>query len=96
MFNAVNGSKMNSLKTIQEFSRTPEHIQGQQVVFQESRTERVLIANSRTIIGAQGRLATLEPSLLRSNPADLSKDHPKQPRASAPQQSWFGCIPRSF
>jgi len=26
------------LKTIQEFSRTPEDIQGQQVVFQESRT----------------------------------------------------------
>jgi len=29
---------MNSLKTIQDFSRTPENIQGQQVVFQESRT----------------------------------------------------------
>jgi len=28
---------MNSLKTIQEFSRTPENIEGQQVVFQESR-----------------------------------------------------------
>jgi len=38
MFNVTNGSKMNSLKTIQEFSRTPEDIQGQQVVFQESRT----------------------------------------------------------
>ena len=50
---------MNNLKTIQEFSRTPENIQGQQDVFQESRTKRVLIGNSRTILGAQGRLATL-------------------------------------
>jgi len=33
MFNVI-----NSLKTIQEFSRTSEDIQGQQVVFQESRT----------------------------------------------------------
>jgi len=38
MFNVVNSSKMNSLKTIQEFSRTPENIQGQQDVFQGSRT----------------------------------------------------------
>jgi len=29
---------MNSLKTIQEFSSTPENIQGQQDVFQGSRT----------------------------------------------------------
>jgi len=29
---------MNNLKIIQEFSRTPENIQGQQDVFQESRT----------------------------------------------------------
>jgi len=29
---------MNYLKPIQEFSRTPENIQGQQHVFQESRT----------------------------------------------------------
>jgi len=29
---------MNNLKAIQEFSRTPENIQGQQDVFQESRT----------------------------------------------------------
>jgi len=29
---------MNNLKNIQEFARTPENIQGQQVVFQESRT----------------------------------------------------------
>jgi len=29
---------MNNLKTIQEFSRTLENIQGQQDVFQESRT----------------------------------------------------------
>jgi len=52
---------MNNLKTIQEFSRTPENIQGQQDVFQESRTKRVLIVNSRTVFGAQGRLATLGP-----------------------------------
>jgi len=38
MLNVVNSSKMNNLKTIQEFSRTPESIQGQQDVFQESRT----------------------------------------------------------
>jgi len=38
MFTVINSSKMSSLKTIQEFSRTPEDIQGQQVVFQESRT----------------------------------------------------------
>jgi len=50
---------MNILKTIQEFSRTPENIKGQQDVFQQSGTKRVLIANSRTILGAQGRLATL-------------------------------------
>ena len=43
---------------MQEFSKTPEDIQGQ-VVFQESSTKRVLIANSRTILGAQGRLASL-------------------------------------
>jgi len=33
MFNVINSSKMNSLQTIQEFSRSPEDIQGQQVVF---------------------------------------------------------------
>jgi len=40
MFTVINSSKMflNRLKTIQEFSRTPEDFQGQQVVFQESRT----------------------------------------------------------
>jgi len=38
MFNAINSSKMDNLKTIQKFSRTPENIQGQQDVFQESRT----------------------------------------------------------
>ena len=38
MFNVINSSKMNNLKTIQEFSRTPENIQGQHDVFQESRT----------------------------------------------------------
>jgi len=50
---------MNNLKTIQEFLRTPENIQAQQDVFQESRTKRVLITNSRTVLGAQGSLATL-------------------------------------
>jgi len=50
---------MKIFLNIQEFLRTPENIQGQQDVFQESRTKRVLIANSRTILGAQGRLATL-------------------------------------
>jgi len=59
MFNVINSSKMNNLKTIQEFSRTQENTQGQQDVFQESRTKRNLIANSRTVLGAQGRLATL-------------------------------------
>jgi len=51
---------MSSFKTIQEFSRTPEHFQGQQDVFQGSRTKQVLTANSRTILGAQGRLVTLQ------------------------------------
>jgi len=55
----VLSSKMNNLKTIQKFSRTPEIIQGQQDVFEESRTKPVLIANSRTVLGAQGHLATL-------------------------------------
>jgi len=59
MFNVINSSKINSLKTIQEFLRTPENIQGQQDVFQGSRTQQALTANSRTILGAQGRLATL-------------------------------------
>jgi len=48
---------MKILKNIQEFSRTPGNIQGQQDVFQESRTKRVLIANSRIILGGQGRLS---------------------------------------
>jgi len=38
MFNAINSSQMNGLKTIQEFSRTPENIEGQQDFFQGSRT----------------------------------------------------------
>jgi len=38
MFNVINSSKMNSLRTIEECSRTPEDIQGQQDVFQGSRT----------------------------------------------------------
>jgi len=33
MFIVINSSKINSLKTIQEFSRTPEDIHGQQVFF---------------------------------------------------------------
>ena len=61
--NVINSSKMNNLKAIQEFSRTPENIQGQQDLFQESRTKPVLIANSRAVLGAQGRLATLVCSL---------------------------------
>jgi len=55
----MNSSQIKYLKNIHEFSRTPENTQGQQDVFQESRAQRVLIANSRTILGAQGRLATL-------------------------------------
>ena len=62
MFNVINSSKKKNLKTVQEFSRMPENIKGQQDIFQESRTKRVLIANSRTILGAQGRLATLTAS----------------------------------
>jgi len=50
---------MNNFKNNQEFSRMPENIQGQQDLFQESSILRVLIANSRTILGAQGRLANL-------------------------------------
>jgi len=38
MFNVINISKLNNLKTTQEFSRTPENMQGQHDVFQESRT----------------------------------------------------------
>jgi len=64
MFKLINSSLMKIFLNIQEFSRTPENIQGQQNVFQESRTKRVLIANSRTILGAQGRLAALAPQIL--------------------------------
>jgi len=38
MFSVINSSKIDNLKTIQEFSRVLENIQGQQDVFQESRT----------------------------------------------------------
>jgi len=38
MFNVINSSQMNNFKNVQEFSRTLENIQGQQDVFQESRT----------------------------------------------------------
>jgi len=41
MFNVIDSSKMKHFKNIQEFLRTPENIQGQQDVFQESRTKRV-------------------------------------------------------
>jgi len=57
--NVFNSSKTNSSKTIQEFSRTPENIQGQKYVFQGSRTQHVLTENSRTILGARGRMVTL-------------------------------------
>jgi len=59
MFNVINSSKTNSSKTIQEFSMTPENIQGQKYVFQGSRTPHVLTENLRTILGARGRTATL-------------------------------------
>jgi len=39
IFNLINSSEMNNLKTIQEISRTPENIQGQQDIFQESKTK---------------------------------------------------------
>jgi len=35
MFNVINSSLIKNFKNIQEFSRTPENIQGQQDVFQE-------------------------------------------------------------
>jgi len=57
-FNLINSS-FEIFQNFQEFSRTPENIQGQHDVLQKSRTKRVLIANSRTVLGAQGRLATL-------------------------------------
>ena len=38
MFNVINSSLMKSFYNIQEFLRTLENIQGQQDVFQESRT----------------------------------------------------------
>ena len=50
MFNVINSSEINNLKTIQEFSRTQENIQGQQDAFQESRTKWVSIENSRIIL----------------------------------------------
>jgi len=57
MLKLINSSLMKFFLNIQEFSRTPEKIQGQHDVFQESRTKPDLIANSRTVLGAQGRLA---------------------------------------
>jgi len=61
MFSVINSSKMYGLKTIQEFPRTLEDIQGHQNVFQGSRTWQDLTANSRTIVGAHRRLAILLP-----------------------------------
>jgi len=58
MFNVINSS-ITSIFTFQGLPRTPENTQGQQNVFQGSRTQLVLIANSRKVVGAQGRLATL-------------------------------------
>ena len=52
MFNVINSSKMNNLKTIQEFSKTTR-------CFSRIKDITSLIPNSRTILGAQGRLATL-------------------------------------
>jgi len=61
MNNVINfsSSTLHNFTTVQELSRTPKNIQGQQNIFQESRTQRLLIANSRKVLGAQGRLATL-------------------------------------
>jgi len=50
---------MKNFTNVQELSRTPENTQGQQNVYQESWTESVLIANSRKVLDAQERLATL-------------------------------------
>ena len=66
IFKLINSSPIKIFKNIHEFSRTPENIQGQHDVFQESRTKRDLIANSRTVLGPQGRLATLSRVLLSS------------------------------
>jgi len=50
---------MNNFTSVQELSRTPENIQRQQNVFERSKIKLALIANSRKVLGAQGRLATL-------------------------------------
>jgi len=59
MFSVINSSILNNCTTVQELSRTPENTQGQQNVFQGSRTQQVLVANSRKVLGAQGLLVTL-------------------------------------
>jgi len=59
MFNVINCSILSNYTTVHELSRTPEKPQGQQNAFQGSKAQPVLIANSRKILGAQGRLATL-------------------------------------
>jgi len=38
MFNVINSSIINNFTTVQELSRTLENIQGQQKIFQGSRT----------------------------------------------------------
>jgi len=59
MFNVISSSIMNHFTIVQELSSTPPNIQGEQNVFQGTRTKPFLIANSRKVLGAQGRLATL-------------------------------------
>jgi len=66
MFIVINSSIMNNFTTVQELSSTPENTQWQQNVFQGSRTQPVLIANSRKVLGAQRRLANLAVIELRT------------------------------
>jgi len=58
MFNAINSSTMKNFATVQELLRMPENTQGQQNVFQGSRTSPVLIPNLGKTLGAQGRLTS--------------------------------------
>jgi len=50
---------MSNITTVQKLSSTPENTQGQQSVFQESKTQPILIGNLKEVLGAQGRLASL-------------------------------------
>ena len=59
MVNVINSSILDNFTTVQELSRTPENIQGQQSTFQGKRTLPVLIANLRRVLCAQEHLATL-------------------------------------